>query len=138
MHLQTFVQLGWTPILAIVNDGTRRVLQVVGWDGGSGTVPATGLYIGSTGYVSLIASGVDISATAGTIINFSDGETPSGLKNASNLIFSLSFSPLANSLKVYLNGQKLSKTNDFTFTGTTLTMVSAPFPTDTLEVDYRY
>lgn len=66
MRLQAFVDLGWSPIFAVVNDGSRKVLQVTGWTGGTGTAPATGLYVGATGFVSLIANGVDISGPAAT------------------------------------------------------------------------
>jgi hypothetical protein len=65
MRLQAYVYLGWTPRLAVVPNGTNQVLQVVGWDGGSGTAPATGLYVGSTGYVSNITDGVNIKGAAG-------------------------------------------------------------------------
>lgn len=57
---------GWTPELAVVTDGTRRVHQVVDWFGGEGTKPATGEYVGATGLVALIADGVDIRGPAGT------------------------------------------------------------------------
>jgi len=56
---------GWSPILAVISDGERRVLQVVDWTGGEGTKPATGLYVGVSGLVSNIASGIDIRGGAG-------------------------------------------------------------------------
>ena len=65
MRLQAYVYLGWSPRLAVVPNGTNQVLQVVGWDGGSGTAPATGLYVGSTGYVTNITDGVNIKGAAG-------------------------------------------------------------------------
>lgn len=57
---------GWTPELAVVADGVRRVHQVVDWFGGGGTKPATGEYIGATGLVALIADANDIRGAAGT------------------------------------------------------------------------
>lgn len=57
---------GWTPELAIVSDGDRRVQQVVDWFGGEGTKPATGQYVGATGLVSLIADAVDIRGPVGS------------------------------------------------------------------------
>ena len=57
---------GWTPELAVVTDGTRRVQQVVDWFGGGGTKPATGEYVGATGLVALIGDAVDIRGPAGT------------------------------------------------------------------------
>lgn len=56
---------GWTPEFAIVADSARRVQQVVDWFGGSGSKPATGDYVGATGFVALIADGVDIRGPVG-------------------------------------------------------------------------
>jgi hydroxylamine reductase (hybrid-cluster protein) len=69
MRAQAFISLGWTPILAVVADGTRRVLQVTGWEGGSGTVPSTGMYVGVSGYVVNIVDAVDIRGAEGSIGN---------------------------------------------------------------------
>lgn len=57
---------GWTPILAIVNDGSRRVLQVYDWTGGVGTKPKTGQYVGSGGLEDAIGDGIDIRGSAGS------------------------------------------------------------------------
>ncbi len=52
---------GWTPILAVITDGERRVLRIYDWTGGSGTKPSTvDQYIGATGIVSTPAAAVDI------------------------------------------------------------------------------
>ena len=56
---------GWSPSFSLVSDGTRRVLQVTSWVGGTGTAPATSTYVGSTGLVSAIADAVDIRGPAG-------------------------------------------------------------------------
>lgn len=57
---------GWSPVFAAASDGERRVLQVVDWQGGTGTKPATGLYVGASGLVPNIANGVDIRGPQGT------------------------------------------------------------------------
>ena len=57
---------GWSPILAVVIDGERRVLQVVDWVGGMGAKPATGKYIASSGFVDTAAEGTDVRGPAGT------------------------------------------------------------------------
>ncbi|MDO1582437.1 hypothetical protein [Rhizobium oryzicola] len=57
---------GWSPVLAVVVDGARRVQQVVDWAGGEGTKPATGKYVGATGLVTDIASAVDIRGASGS------------------------------------------------------------------------
>lgn len=56
---------GWTALLAVVEDGERRVLQVVGWDGGTGDMPGTGMYLGPDGYVIYIADATDIRGSIG-------------------------------------------------------------------------
>ena len=56
---------GWSPVLAVITDGTRRVYQVADWVGGEGTKPAVGGYVGVAGIVELIADAVDIRGSAG-------------------------------------------------------------------------
>lgn len=56
---------GWAPVVAVVSDGNRRVLQVAAWTGGSGTPPPSGKYVGAAGLVDLIADGIDIRGAAG-------------------------------------------------------------------------
>lgn len=56
---------GWSPILAVQNDGERRVLRVVDWTGGIGTKPASGQYIGASGLVASIGDAVNIRGAAG-------------------------------------------------------------------------
>ena len=55
---------GWSPRLAVVSSGERRVLQITFWTGGTGTTPPTG-YIGATGIVDNIANAVDIRGSQG-------------------------------------------------------------------------
>lgn len=67
---------------------------------------------------------------------FIDDEVPTN--NGDDLNFTISHTPTpATSLKVYLNGQKLTLTTDYTFTNKTITLLSALLATDTLLVDYR-
>jgi len=56
---------GWSPVFAVVSDGARRILQVTGWSGGTGTPPASGQYVGATGLVNDIADAVDIRGPQG-------------------------------------------------------------------------
>lgn len=56
---------GWTPRFSVVSDSARRVLQVSDWVGGGGTKPATGQYVGSTGFVAAVADAVDIRGPVG-------------------------------------------------------------------------
>jgi hypothetical protein len=56
---------GWSPEFAIIADGARRVLKITGWIGGSGTPPASNLYIGASGLVSDIADAIDVRGPTG-------------------------------------------------------------------------
>lgn len=42
---------GWTPVFAPEQDGTRSLLRVTDWMGGTGAKPQTGLYLAPGGYV---------------------------------------------------------------------------------------
>lgn len=56
---------GWSPQLALVSDGARRVLQVIDWTGGEGEKPATGLYVGPAGLIADVATATDIRGIPG-------------------------------------------------------------------------
>lgn len=56
---------GWSPVLAVVSDGARRVHQVADWTAGEGTKPNTGQYVGPAGLVAAIGDAVDIRGAAG-------------------------------------------------------------------------
>ena len=67
-----------------------------------------------------------------------DDETPTGTINGSNKAFTIKNPPNpVTSLKVYLNGQRMRTTEDYTFSGNTITFVTAPPTTSILLVDYR-
>lgn len=74
---------------------------------------------------------VDPDVTGGII-----GETPSGTIDGVNVDFTLANTPNTGSLKVYLNGQRLTLTSDYTTSGTDLTLVYAPTIGSVLRVDY--
>ncbi len=76
---------GWTPELAAVADGARRVQRVVDWFGGEGTKPPTGKYVGATGLVTDIADALDIRGPAGTVVtpgSISTGDLVDGILSA--------------------------------------------------------
>lgn len=56
---------GWSPVFALISDGDRRVLQVSDWTGGTGDKPATGVYIGVSGFTSILADAIDIRGAKG-------------------------------------------------------------------------
>lgn len=78
------------------------------------------------------------SGGGGSSTQFSDAEIPSGTINGSNLVFNLLNIPTAGSPHIYLNGLRQTKVVDYSISGATITMTSAPLPGDTLLVDYRY
>jgi hypothetical protein len=81
-----------------------------------------------------------INAAAGlTESNFVDNEVPSGTINGSNTAFTLANTPIAGSVKLYLNGvrQEAGAGNDYTISGATITMLDAPLAGDKLLADYR-
>lgn len=57
---------GWSPILAVISDGERRVLQLTDWTGGEGTEPASGTYLGASGLTAVIGDAVNIRGATGT------------------------------------------------------------------------
>ncbi len=56
---------GWSPILAVVENGTARVLQVIDWTGGTTSKPTTGQYVGASGLTSTIGDAVNIRGATG-------------------------------------------------------------------------
>lgn len=57
---------GWSPVLAVVSDGERRVHQLKDWVGGAGAKPAgAGQYIGASGLTPYASSAVDIRGAKG-------------------------------------------------------------------------
>ena len=56
---------GWSPVLSVITDGARRVLQVYDWVGGTGSKPAAGSYIGASGLTAVLASAVDVRGSVG-------------------------------------------------------------------------
>jgi len=128
---------GWSPILAAVSDGERRVLQVIDWTGGGGSKPALGLYIGPAGLVSDIAAAVGVRGKAGpegqqrTVF----GEVLEGVRDGINKEFTIPSSPKDGSA-VYQNGLRLMEGVDYTRVGFTITFEQAPMATDLLQADY--
>lgn len=56
---------GWSPVLAVIPDGERRVLKIIGWIGGAGQAPESGQYLGPTGAVRSLQEATDIRGPAG-------------------------------------------------------------------------
>ena len=71
--------------------------------------------------------------------NFVDKETPSGSVNGSNTSFVLANTPTSGSEHIYLNGmlQDVGAGNDYTISGATITMLTAPLTGEKIRVSYR-
>lgn len=54
----------WTPLLAVVEDGDRRVIAITSWVGGDGALPDTG-FIGPDGIVHDIVDATDVRGSPG-------------------------------------------------------------------------
>lgn len=81
-----------------------------------------------------------IPTTAGLLnSNFVDKETPAGSINGSNVTFTLANTPVAGSEHIYLNGvlQAVGAGNDYTISGDTITMLTAPLSGERILVSYR-
>lgn len=81
---------------------------------------------------------VQIIGGGGGSANTVYGETPSGTIDGVNDTFTLVTTPITAKLRIYLNGQRLTDGIDFTFTGSTITMTTIPYPLDILRADYEY
>lgn len=77
----------------------------------------------------------------GPAVTFVDGETPVGLVNGTNRVFTLANAPVpAASLVLYRNGIKQRVGSDFDLAGATITFragLAVPLTGDPLEASYR-
>ena len=69
----------------------------------------------------------------GTAIEY---ETPTGLINSSNTLFTLDTIPILNSERILLNGVRQILTTDYSIASDEITFVSAPITGDTIYVSY--
>jgi hypothetical protein len=84
---------------------------------------------------SLIGGGFSKIAMDGHIV---DNETPTGTVNGVNTDFVLANTPNpANSLKIYVNGQRMQLTGDYTISVKTITFLTAPPTTSIILCDYK-
>ncbi|MFA5379435.1 MAG: hypothetical protein WC455_27005 [Dehalococcoidia bacterium] len=95
----------------------------------------------------LIASGAGVYvkktlAETQTILGcrWSINEVPSGLVNGSNVTFTLAYTPAGSQIMLYLNGQYMTVGvgEDYTISGSTITMTEAPIVGDKIRINYPY
>jgi len=65
------------------------------------------------------------------------GEKPSGNIDGSNITFVLLYTPIDGTERVFLNGLRLEKDEDYSLNGTTITMTYAPSVGSKIIVDYN-
>lgn len=68
--------------------------------------------------------------------HFIDDETPTNSGDDTNFTITHSPNPVS-SLKIYRNGQRIRKTEDFTFVGQTITLLTSLSAGEILLVDYK-
>lgn len=94
---------------------------------------------GTLGTTAITWVSVNIAGGGLTSSNFVDKETPAGTINGSNTTFTLANTPTAGSEHVFLNGQlqDVGAGNDYTISGGTITMLTAPLTGEKIRVSYR-
>lgn len=107
---------------------------------GTGANTASRLAVGTDGYVlesrASEATGLKWVAPIGAN-SLVSSEVPSGLVNSSNVTFTLASTPTAGTVRLYQNGVRLKVTEDYTISGATITMNTAPVTGDLLLADYQ-
>ncbi len=116
---------------------------------GAGYAPSQAVYIDSAGLLEAVPGNltdcVRVNGTSGpcgssTGPGFVDGETPAGLLNGTNAVFTLANPPSpAASLALYRNGLVQKQNVDYSVTGNVITFApgSLPLAGDTLVTSYR-
>lgn len=106
---------GWSPVLAVVADGVRRVLQVADWTGGEGTAPALGLYVGAAGLVATAAEAVDIRGATGATGNTGAAGSTGATGPANTLsVGTVTTGAAGSSASVSITGSAPTQTINFT------------------------
>lgn len=94
------------------------------------------------GLLMSIGTGVEISTdtyvTTDQLKTDVYNEVPTGTINGTNAAFTIANTPVAGSVRVYLNGLREKLTSNYSVSGTTITFVTAPETGDEIIVDYKY
>ena len=97
---------------------------------------------GTNGQVLTVSGGVAVWATDANGLAssaFVNGEVPSGAINDANTSYTLANTPFLASEALFLDGLRLTEGggNDYTISGSTVTMLYAPLTGQNFLVDYR-
>lgn len=121
-----------THIYAYINGAPRQLDQQTG--GGTGV---SSISIATSGGVSGTSSGGGTPTLTFTLRS-AVREVPSGALNGTNTTFGLANAPLTGKEMLFLNGILLNSVDDYTISGATITMLTAPVSTDKLLAFYPY
>ncbi len=108
-------------------------------NGVSITTGATSIdFTGAGVSVSTVGNDVTVNIPGGAAGTPVYNETPTGSVNGTNKIFTLAHSSVGNSLELYVNGQFMTLNEDYTLSGATITLVTAPPTTSVIRAFYEY
>lgn len=121
--------------LKIANGTAGRILMANAGGVATYTDMSGDATISNTGSVTVAATGAGGFSKIG---KFKVNTVPSGSINGSNAAFTLGSSLVAGTEEVYLNGQRMfpGAGNDYTISGTAITMLVVPLTGDRLTADY--
>jgi hypothetical protein len=138
----------WTGAAALLT----RALDMDAWNEvpGAWVTVEEGTTLADTFWLSTANAGGTLNTTAITwtqfntgaglsTSNFVDSEVPSGTVNGVNVTFTLANTPTAGTVHLYANGlrMKAGASEDYTISGATITMTTAPETGDVILADYR-
>lgn len=115
---------GWTPILLPEQDGTRTLLKVADWVGGSGTKPTAGQYLAAGAYVADKALAFNFN-TAKRVRIYSATTNASGVATIDYSALGLTVAPQVAALPAttpVLSGPTRSTVSTVTTTGCSVTV----------------
>lgn len=140
-------QVQITDVAGLPNELAVRPMRGAGFSiGRAALINQSGQIDGATGNLGDCvrvdgSSGPCGSGGGGVLPSFSGGETPAGVINGSNLVFTLLFAPSpASSLDLFRNGLLMKQGADYSVSGSTITffLASTPQAGDLLTAAYRY
>jgi hypothetical protein len=119
-----------------IADGTAGSILMAAAGGAATYTAVSGdVTLSSTGVTAVLATGATGFSKIG---KFKTSTTPTGTINGVNAAFALASTPVVGTEEVYLNGQRMfpGAGNDYTISGTAITMIVIPLTNDRLTADY--
>ena len=120
------------------------------WSSGTTYTIDDGIFYLNSSYVSLVSNNVNLPPNlnpsqwqliaAGSLINYSDAELPSGTIDGSNVSFTLAHTPNPAASLILTSGMVLRQGSDYTISGATITFTIGAQPKvgETVQAWYRY